>query len=103
MGIFKKISNLFKLPNNRNARDYWVAVKCNRCGEVIRARVDLTHDLSIEYGDAPPQVQYYCRKELIGEKYCLQQMEVKLTFNTSHQLINRQISGGEFVDVCGIK
>jgi len=105
MGLFKKLSDLFSAPEGRpEKRDeasYWVAVRCSRCGETLRTRVNLHNDLSIEYGEGGGETTYFCRKTLIGDKLCFQRVEVELTFDAKRQLIDRQISGGEFVDVEG--
>lgn len=97
MSFFKKFTNLFSAPTaSQETTAYWIAVRCNRCGETLRARVDLRNDLSIEYGDSA--TTYFCRKVLIGEGHCFQRVEVELTFDADRRLINREISGGQFVE-----
>lgn len=98
MGIFKKLSNLFA---SRPADDmaYWVTVRCRRCGEVIRARVDLRNELSREYGeDGEGPLTYITRKTIMGSGRCFQRMEVYLKFDEKYHLLDREIQGGEFVD-----
>lgn len=96
MGFFKKLSGLFSAAPPSDSSGYWIAVKCQRCGEVIRTRVNLNNDLSIDY-DQGGQPVYYCHKMLMGESgRCFQRVEVDLTFDASRKLINRQVSGGEF-------
>ena len=97
MNLFEKISRLFTSPA-ADTRAYWVTVKCSRCGEVIRARVDLLNDLSTEYGEKEGDLMYFCRKGLMGEQRCYQVIEVELTFDAKRRLIERQAHGGEFVD-----
>ena len=82
-------------PASSQKRDYIFSVKCLRCGEIIEGRVDLNNDLSVEYetdGDV-----YYARKTLMGENRCFQRMEVELKFTPSRELLERHITGGEFV------
>jgi hypothetical protein len=70
-------------------------VKCNRCGEILESRVDLDNDLSLnDAGDG-----YFARKGLIGSNLCFQQIEVELTFDSSRQLIEKNVSGGEFTSL----
>ncbi|MBP1692353.1 MAG: hypothetical protein H6Q37_236 [Chloroflexi bacterium] len=97
MGIFKKLSGFFSTSGPQKAPDYStnISVKCNRCGEIIRARIDLRNDLTINYDN---NTTYYCRKVIIGEQRCYQKIEVELTFDARKKLISRLISGGEFVD-----
>ena len=95
MGFFDKLSNLFSSPGGGGNRAYWIYARCNRCGEKIRARVDLSNDLSLDYGG--DQTTYFTRKVLIGEGRCFERIEVRLTFDMDRKRINREISGGEFI------
>jgi hypothetical protein len=95
MSIFEKISAIFKAPIQDYS--YWITVRCKRCGEIIKARVDLRNDPSINYDDERGTV-YYCRKVLIGEEYCFEKIEVELIFDANRKLIDRHIVGGEFID-----
>jgi hypothetical protein len=100
MGLFKKISNFFSPSTPQKAADFatYISVKCNRCGEVIQARINLRNDLSLEDGSSPSNPTYFCRKVLIGENRCFQTIEVELSFDSKRNIIKRQISGGTFVD-----
>jgi len=97
MSFLKKISNLFADSTIGGAKIYWLYVRCSRCGEKIRSRVDMAHDISVNYGDRESDTTYFTRKVLVGEQRCYQSVEVELTFNHNRQLIDRQIKGGEFI------
>lgn len=104
MGLFKKLSNLFTSSGDQDLHGYWVYVRCNRCGEVIRTRVNLQNDLSLKYGNSGRDYGYYCRKVLTGQTLCFQRIEVYLKFNDKRELIDRAINGGEFtseINYCG--
>jgi hypothetical protein len=94
MSFFDRIKKAFA-PTSSD-RNYWIHVRCSRCGEVITARVDLMNDLSLDYSTG----RYWTRKVLIGqgEARCFQPIEVTLTFDKNKQLIERTISGGEFLE-----
>ncbi len=98
MGFFKKLTGLFNPQSGEDAWSYWIDVRCNRCGEEIRARVDLRNDLSIDYGEGDANTTYFCRKVLVGSQRCYQQIEVELTFDKDHKLTDRQIRGGKWVE-----
>jgi hypothetical protein len=98
MGFLKRLSSLFLAPGKPDDFVYWVTAKCDRCGEIIRARVDLRNDLSINYGDRDGDTTYFCRKMLIGSQNCYQQIEIELTFDASRKLIQQEIRGGKFVE-----
>jgi hypothetical protein len=97
---FKKIlSDIFSpLTKSSEGYSYWFSVKCRRCGEKIRARVDMRNDLSINYGDGRGKPTYFCRKVIIGEQKCFQKIELEFTFDHNRRLIERQIYGGEFIE-----
>lgn len=95
MGFFKNLSKLFNPGSQPESFTLWVPVKCNRCGEIIRTRINLRNDLSVNYdGDTT----YFCRKVVIGEQNCFQQIEVELTFDADRKVIERKIKGGVFVE-----
>lgn len=98
MSFFKKLSNLF-FPANPVPKDsYLITVRCSRCGEKVQARVNMNNDLSVDYDEATGKTTYFCRKVLIGEKQCFQQITVELTFDQDRKLKDRQVLGGDFVD-----
>jgi DNA-directed RNA polymerase subunit N (RpoN/RPB10) len=95
-GLLKKLlAGLFAAP--ASAPFYSVAVRCARCGEIIASQINLYNDLSVEYGPTGAAT-YVCRKVLIGQARCFQQIEVSLTFDADRRLAERRVTGGEFVD-----
>jgi hypothetical protein len=82
-------------PANPKKHEYAFSVKCKRCGEILEARVNLDNDLSVEYNDGGDI--YHARKILMGENKCFQRIEVELKFTTTRELLERQITGGEFI------
>jgi len=72
---------------------YWVYVRCRRCGEVIKTRIDLSNDLSLK-----EEGGFIVNKTLIGgSQLCFERIEVSLTFDSNRQLIERDIRGGDFI------
>lgn len=90
------LKNLFtNTPAKPDKKYLAIQVKCNRCGETIEGRVDLDNDLSLnDEGDG-----YFARKGLMGSNLCFQQIEVDLIFDSSRQLIEKKISGGQFTSL----
>ena len=90
MSFLKKLfSSMTVKPEKRY---YTFQVKCNRCGEIIESRVDLDNDLSLnDEGDG-----YLVRKGVMGGNRCFQQIEVELKFDSSRQLLEQHITGGQF-------
>jgi hypothetical protein len=98
MNVLKQLSGLFASSARGGENAYWLTVRCNRCGEVVRARVNLYNDLSVEYDEQGKKTAYRCRKILTGGQRCFQSIEVMLTFDASRNLIDHQITGGTLVE-----
>ena len=92
MGFLKK---LFGGATAKPEKRYYVfQVKCKRCGEIIEGRIDLDNDLSLgDEGD-----DYIVRKGLVGANRCFQLIEVQMTFTPARTLVEKSVSGGEFVE-----
>ena len=77
-------------------RHYQFYVKCKRCGEILEGRLDRYNDPSLEYEGETPE--YFCRKVLVGSGPCYQPVETTFKFDEDRNVLERQVSGGEFVD-----
>jgi hypothetical protein len=98
MGFFKKFGGFFSSKPAEDQVSYHIKVKCNRCGEEIQARINLYNDLSIEYDDTGNTSGYICRKVIVGSQRCYQPIDVSLTFDSKRKLVDKQITGGLFVE-----
>jgi hypothetical protein len=96
MSFLKKLGSLFSAPARDN-RNLWLYVKCDKCGEILKGRVDLYNDLSIQFDDSKRQSSYYCRKVFVGSNRCYQPIEVELSFDKNRQLSGEEIKGGKIV------
>jgi hypothetical protein len=93
------LQNLLKsFSGGGTASAYPLKVKCNRCGEILTARVNMANDLSVEYSPAGTPQSYSCRKVLQGGGRCFQQVEVILKFDSRRSLQEKEIHGGTFVE-----
>jgi hypothetical protein len=99
MNILKKFSKILSSPLPKTERAMYLYVQCNKCGEKLRARVDIRNELTPEYTENSDDASsYHCRKVLIGEKSCYQPIELKLKFDKNHKLISQEINGGKYID-----
>ena len=96
MGLLQNI--LKALTGGGPLQPFYLKVKCNRCGEILTARVNLANDLSVEYSSSGTPQSYSCRKILQGSGRCFQPVEVILTFDANRTLQEREIHGGKFVE-----
>lgn len=99
MNILKSLRKVLSSPPPRTDRSLYLYVRCSKCGEKLRARVDVWNELTPEYdGKSDDAASYFCRKVLIGEKLCYQPIELRLKFDKSHKLIDKTIMGGKFIE-----
>jgi hypothetical protein len=91
MGFLDSMKSLFS-GSDADDSGYYIYVRCRRCGEVIKTRLDLHNDLSLADGGG-----YVVNKTLIGNQLCFERIEVRLTFDERRQLVDREISRGEFI------
>ena len=91
MGFLDSLKSIF---SGRETGDegYYIYVRCRRCGEVIKTRLNLQRDLS--YSD---EGGFVVHKTLVGNQLCFERIEVTLNFNERRQLVDREISQGEFI------
>jgi hypothetical protein len=94
MGIYAKLGRLLSPPRPAE-RFYHFRVKCRRCGEILEGRVDLHNDPSLDF-ESGKEV-YFCRKVLVGSGHCYQQVETTFKLDEGRKILERQVSGGEFM------
>ena len=97
MSIWKKISGILVSEGDDDKRAFWVYVRCDRCHETIRSRVDLYNDLSIQYGEGKDNEVFFTRKMIMGNKDCYERMIMELTFDKHRRLKDKSIENGTFI------
>jgi len=97
MGILAGLRRALGGGSGRGESDsYWVYAQCKRCGEPLRARVDLRNEPS----QADDGETWIVRKGLIGdgERRCFQTVEVTLQFDGSkQQILDSEVAGGKLI------
>lgn len=68
-------------------------VRCDYCGEIVRARIDLRSDLAQEFDDGVSG--YTLRKEILGSA-CNRVMTLRMAFDRCYGIKERNIEGGKF-------
>jgi hypothetical protein len=95
MGFLSKLRDLF-VGGGADRNALYIYVKCNACGEVIRSRVNLMNDLSVDYEGRSRS--FYWRKQLVGSRRgCYRPIEVDLTFDERKSVVSEDVRGGTFV------
>ncbi len=75
----------------------WLHVRCKRCGEAIRIRVDRRYDVASEWrapGEAGPA--YTMHKDIVGKR-CFQRIAVDIGFDARMQIVEHHITGGDLL------
>jgi hypothetical protein len=97
MSFLKRIASALSPKGARESDVLWVYARCDKCGEALRTRVDLRHDLTPNYSGEGRLTDYVSRKVLIGSQRCFEPIEVKLTFDAQRRVTSREITGGQFI------
>jgi hypothetical protein len=97
MSFLKKIASALSPKGTDEGDVLWVYVRCDKCGEMLKTRIDLRHDLTPNYSDEGRVADYGLRKVLIGSQRCFEPIEVKLTLDAQRRVISREITGGQFI------
>jgi len=92
MGLLDSFKALFGGREGRDESGYWVHVRCRRCGEPIKTRIDLRNELSPR-----DEGGYFVRKTLVGSGRCFERVEVTLIFDENRRLVDREIEQGDFI------
>ena len=97
MSVLRRLGALFGGSRSEDANALRFAVRCSRCGEVIRVRADKRYDLEQEFADEDDRVVgYTLHKEVLGNR-CPRLVQVTMRFDRARREVSREIEGGEFV------
>ena len=94
---FKRIFEYISSSSSADNAGYWIFARCKKCGEALKTRVDLDHDLSVDYY-CEEDLSYLIRKTMVGGSSCFQRIEIELRLNHKRQLVYREKSGGNFME-----
>lgn len=93
MGFLDSMKSLLGGGEEQDQTGYYVYVRCHRCGETIKTRIDMRNDLSrLEEGG------FVVNKTLVGSQRCFERIEVTLRFDDNRKLVDREIVRGEFIN-----
>jgi len=101
MGFLDSLKKLFSGGGggDRGERYHTVYLRCQRCGEPLALRIDLSNDLSPEWnqssaGGSDYPDYYSTHKTVIGSGRCYAPIEVDLVFSKQKQVESQQAQGG---------
>lgn len=73
-----------------------VYVKCDKCGEVIKTHIVMSHELMPTYDETGPA--YMLRKELIGSQ-CPNRIQLSMDFDGAKRIISHEVTGGKYQEM----
>jgi hypothetical protein len=82
-----------------SARDdaFYYYVRCNKCGEHIRVRVDRVNDLAQDFeGESDHPTGYVANKGVVGKK-CFRVINLSIRYDSRRKEASRSIDGGTFI------
>ena len=94
MGFLDSLKSVFSDGDQQSTdKDaHWIYVRCHRCGETIKTRLDFQHSLNPR-----DQGGYIARKTLVGNQLCFERIEVTLTFDERKRLVEQEAVGGDLI------
>lgn len=80
------LSRLFGRPaSSANGNVIWLYVRCERCGEKIRVRINRNTDAQQEYDEGGRPTHYLLRKEILGNR-CPTLMSVEMQLDNAGRI-----------------
>lgn len=92
-GILKLFGGGSAAPADRGLYYY---VRCDKCRETIRFRVDPRWDLAPSYDDGDQASSFSVTKHIVGQK-CFRPIEVTLNFDRNRKESGRSVTGGQLI------
>src|SRR5579884_1244160 len=97
MGLLDGLLKLVGVGGGRPSdQGLYYYVRCDKCGEKIRFRVDPRWDLAPTYDGDDQASSYSVTKHIVGQK-CFRPIEVTLTFDRGRKESSRSVTGGQLI------
>lgn len=68
---------------------FWLYVRCERCGEKIRVRINRSTDAQQEFDESGRPTHYLLRKEILGNR-CPNLMSVESKLDNAGRVVEQQ-------------
>ena len=83
------LGRLFGKGEARDPDALWLYVRCDRCGQKLKVRVDRRHDLVRDYESGG----YQLNKEIM-DGTCFSLMMARLRFDAGQRIVSQKLEGG---------
>jgi hypothetical protein len=100
MGFLDTLKSIFggvsSGSGDRDGNALFLYIRCDRCGDVVRVRVNMANELQQEFAESDGVAGYALRKGVVDSK-CFRPIEVTMQFDGRRRERSREITGGQFV------
>jgi hypothetical protein len=97
MPVWERLKKVFgSQPAGGKDDGIYFYVRCDRCQEKVRVRLNPHSELQQEFGDSGQDSGYSVRKMVVGQR-CFRPIEVRMRFDASRREQSREIEGGTFL------
>jgi hypothetical protein len=82
-----------------DAHAFYYFVRCDKCGEVIRVRLDRRSSFEQQFSESGGDdvVGFRVRKEVMGSGNCFKMMSLEIGFDRGYHEAKKTVRGGTFV------
>lgn len=93
MGILDALKGIFggKGGGGSDPSGRYFYIRCNACGEAIRVRVSMTHDLSQEFDGGDNPSGYIVNKDVMGSA-CFKVMHLTVQFDGGRRVTEQKVT-----------
>ena len=100
VGILDAIKSALGLGGGGGAGDrnaMFLYVRCTRCRDVVRVRVNMANEPAQEFAEGGDTVNGYVLNKTVVDSKCFRPIPVTIRFDSRRREQGREIEGGEFV------
>ena len=97
MALWDGLRRIFGGRSDGRDGGIYVFVRCNRCGDRVRVRINPTADLQQEFAGGSDRVGGYFVRKMVVDQRCFRPIEVTLRFDAARRETDRAIEGGTFL------
>jgi len=96
MSFWQRIKAAFGTQSSADKGIYFY-VRCERCGDRVRVRLNPQAELQQEFGDSGDSIGGYSVRKVVVDQRCFRPIEVRLHFDAARRERSREIEGGSFL------
>jgi hypothetical protein len=84
-------------PSRGRDEGIYFYVRCDRCGDRVRVRLNPSSELQQEFDESGEGVRAYSVRKMVVDQRCFRPIEVRFQFDAARRERSREIEGGTFL------